>query len=305
MSFLEVFYVEFVPFFLFSVMMAMGLALTIGDLKKVFRRPKGVVAGLAAQLLLLPALGIGLGLLYQSPPIIAAGAIILVACPGGVTSNAYTFAAKADIALSIGLTVVASIVTVFTIPFLTLFALDLHLDRSDAPILSALDMTWTLSKFTIVPLALGLVIRAWQPAFAQRVVEPLRLFALVALIIIAVIGTVNARETIFANIWTAGVLMASINVVAMSLGYGLGNLLRLPFPQVASITFEVGVQNLSMALFVCLTFLKSSELAIATFVYAFFMKITALGFVWYVRNRLSRQKGRNNSPGVVESPDMP
>ena len=305
MSFLEIFYVEFVPFFLFSVMMAMGLALTIGDLKKVFRRPKGVVAGLAAQLLLLPALGIGLGLLYQSPPIIAAGAIILVACPGGVTSNAYTFAAKADIALSIGLTVVASIVTVFTIPFLTLFALDLHLDRSDAPILSALDMTWTLSKFTIVPLALGLVIRAWQPAFAQRVVEPLRLFALVALIIIAVIGTVNARETIFANIWTAGVLMASINVVAMSLGYGLGKLLRLPFPQVASITFEVGVQNLSMALFVCLTFLKSSELAIATFVYAFFMKITALGFVWYVRNRLSRQKGRNNSPGAVKSPDVP
>ena len=305
MSFLEIFYVEFVPFFLFSVMMAMGLALTIGDLKKVFRRPKGVVAGLAAQLLLLPALGIGLGLLYQSPPIIAAGAIILVACPGGVTSNAYTFAAKADIALSIGLTVVASIVTVFTIPFLTLFALDLHLDRSDAPILSALDMTWTLSKFTIVPLALGLVIRAWQPAFAQRVVEPLRLFAVVALIIIAVIGTVNARETIFANIWTAGVLMASINVVAMSLGYGLGKLLRLPFPQVASITFEVGVQNLSMALFVCLTFLKSSELAIATFVYAFFMKITALGFVWYVRNRLSRQKGRNNSPGAVKSPDVP
>ena len=162
-----------------------------------------------------------------------------------------------------------------------------------------------LSKFTLVPLALGLVIRAWQPALAQKVVEPLRIFALVALIIIAVIGTVNARDTLFDNIWTAGLLMASINVIAMSFGYGLGNLLRLPFPQVASITFEVGVQNLSMALFVCLTFLKSSELAIATFVYAFFMKITALGFVWYVRNRLSRHNGRNNSSGVVESPDMP
>jgi len=287
MSFLEVFYVEFVPYFLFTVMMAMGLALTIGDLKHVFSRPKGLIAGLTAQLLLLPALGIGLGLLYQSPPVIAAGAIILVACPGGVTSNIYTFSAKADIALSIGLTVVASIITVFTIPLITLFALDLHLDRSEMPILSALEMTWTLSKFSLVPLALGMMFRAWQPALAQRAVEPLRMLALIALVLIAVIGTASARDTIFANIWTAGVLMASINVVAMSLGYGLGKLLQLPFPQLASITFEVGVQNLSMALFVCLTFLKSSELAVATFVYAVFMKITALGFVWYVRKRLS------------------
>ena len=287
MSFLEVFYVEFVPFFLFTVMMAMGLALTVQDLQKVFSRPKAIVGGLSTQLLVLPLLGIGFGLLYDSPPVIAAGAIILCACPGGVTSNAYTFAAKADIALSIGLTVVASLITVFTIPFLTLYALNLHLDQSDIPDLSALDMIWTLSKFTLVPVSLGLALRAWKPELAKKLVEPLRIIALVALIIIAIIGTVNAWDTIVANIWTAGLLMATINFVAMSIGYGLGNLLRLPFAQMASITFEVGVQNLSMALFVCLTFLKSSDLAVATFVYAFFMKVTALSFVWYVRKRLA------------------
>lgn len=287
MSFLEVFYVEFVPFFLFTVMMAMGLALTVNDLKAVFSRPKGIIGGLSAQLLLLPLLGIGFGILYDSPPVIAAGAIILCACPGGVTSNAYTFSAKADIALSIGLTVVASVITVFTIPFLTLFALELHLDRSEIPDLSILDMIWTLSKFTLVPVTLGLAFRAWKPEIAKKLVEPLRLIALVALVIIAIIGTINAWDTIVSSIWTAGLLMATINVVAMSIGYGLGNLLRLPFTQMASITFEVGVQNLSMALFVCLTFLKSSDLAVATFVYAFFMKITALSFVWYVRRRLA------------------
>ena len=287
MEFLEVFYVEFVPFFLFTVMMAMGLALTVQDLRKVFSRPRGIIGGLSTQLIVLPLLGIGFGLLYDSPPVIAAGAIILCACPGGVTSNAYTFSAKADIALSIGLTIVASLITVFTIPFLTLFALDLHLDRSDIPDLSALDMIWTLSQFTLVPVALGLAFRAWQPGLAKKLVEPLRVIALVALIIIAIIGTISAWDTIVANIWTAGLLMATINFVAMSIGYGLGNLLRLPFTQMASITFEVGVQNLSMALFVCLTFLKSSDLAVATFVYAFFMKITALSFVWYVRKRLA------------------
>ena len=287
MSFLEVFYVEFVPFFLFTVMMAMGLALTVRDLQKVFARPRGIIGGLATQLLVLPLLGIGFGLLYNSPPVIAAGAIILCACPGGVTSNAYTFSAKADIALSIGLTVVASLITVFTIPFLTLFGLNLHMDRSEIPDLSVIEMIWTLSKFTLVPVALGLAFRAWQPELAKKMVEPLRIIALIALIIIAIIGTVQAWDTIVANIWTAGLLMATINFVAMSIGYGLGNLLRLPFTQMASITFEVGVQNLSMALFVCLTFLKSSDLAVATFVYAFFMKITALSFVWYVRRRLA------------------
>jgi BASS family bile acid:Na+ symporter len=301
LNFLEVFYVEFVPFFLFTVMMAMGLALTVEDLKKVFERPKAIIGGLSTQLIVLPLLGIGLGLLYNSPPVIAAGAIILCACPGGVTSNAYTFSAKADIALSIGLTVVASLITVFTIPFLTLFALDLHLDQADIPDLSALDMIWTLSKFTLVPVALGLAFRAWQPELAKKFVEPLRIIALVALIIIAVIGTVNAWDTIVEHIWTAGLLMATINFVAMSIGYGLGNLLRLPFTQMASITFEVGVQNLSMALFVCLTFLKSSDLAVATFVYAFFMKITALSFVWYVRKRLARDEAVVHDAPVLAS----
>lgn len=287
MSFLEAFYTQFVPFFLFTVMMAMGLALTLQDLKQVLVKPKAIIAGLSAQLLLLPAITIGLGFLFFSPPIIAAGAIILAACPGGVTSNAYVFSARADIALSVGMTTIASMVTVFSIPFLTLFALDLHLDRSEMPALSALQMTWTLAQFTIIPVALGMTFRAWQPGLAIRALEPLRIITLIALVLIAAIGTISAWDTIVANIWTAGILMATINIVAMSLGYGLGNLLRLPFKQMASITFEVGVQNLSIALFVCLTFLKSPDLAVATFVYALFMKITALSFVWYVRRKLA------------------
>jgi len=286
-KFLETFYTQFVPFFLFTVMMAMGLALTLQDLKQVLVKPKAIIAGLSAQLLLLPAITIGLGFLFASPPIIAAGAIILAACPGGVTSNAYVFSARADIALSVGLTAVASMITVFSIPFLTLFALDLHLNRAEMPALSALQMTWTLAQFTIIPVTLGMLFRAWQPGLAKKAIEPLRIITLIALILIALIGTFNAWDTIVANIWTAGILMATINLIAMSLGYGLGKLLRLPFRQMASITFEVGVQNLSMALFVCLTFLKSPELAVATFVYALFMKITALSFVWYVRKKLA------------------
>ncbi len=287
MEFLETFYTKFVPPFLFTVMVAMGLSLTLGDLKAVLKKPRPIFAGLGAQLVLLPAIAIALGIILHSPPIIAAGAIILAACPGGITSNAYVFASRADIALSIGLTTIASMITVFSIPLLTLLALNLYLDRSEIPAVPIQQMTQTLAMFTIVPVAIGMATRWWRPEFARKAIEPLRIITLIALMIIVVVGTVTAWETIVANVWTAGILMTAINLSAMSLGFGLGKLMRLPFPQMASITFEVGVQNLSMALFVCLTFLNSPELAVATLVYALIMKITALSFVWYVRNKLT------------------
>jgi len=296
MEFLETFYTKFVPFFLFTVMMAMGLSLTANDLMEVVRKPRAILAGLSAQLLILPIIAIGYGLLLDSPPVIAAGAIILAACPGGITSNAYVFASRADIALSIGLTTVASVITVFSVPFLTLLALNLHMDRGEIPALPAGEMMWKLAQLTIIPVAIGMTVRRLKSEFALKMIEPLRVITLVALIVIVVIGTVTAWETIVANLWTAGILMTAINLTAMSIGYGLGNLMRLPFPQMASITFEVGVQNLSMALFVAFTFLKSPELAVSTLVYALIMKITAMSFVWYVRNRLGARPAATENP---------
>ncbi len=296
MEFLETFYTKFVPFFLFTVMMAMGLSLTANDLLEVARKPKAILVGLSAQLLLLPVIAIGYGLLLDSPPVIAAGAIILAACPGGITSNAYVFASRADIALSIGLTTVASVITVFSVPFLTLLALNLHMDRGEIPALPAGEMMWKLAQLTIIPVAIGMTVRRLKSEFALKMIEPLRIITLLALFVIVVIGTVTAWETIVENLWTAGILMTAINLTAMSIGYGLGNLMRLPFPQMASITFEVGVQNLSMALFVAFTFLKSPELAVSTLVYALIMKITAMSFVWYVRNRLGARPAATANP---------
>lgn len=296
MEFLETFYTKFVPFFLFTVMVAMGLSLTANDLMEVVRKPKAILVGLSAQLLILPVIAIGYGLLLNSPPVIAAGAIILAACPGGITSNAYVFASRADIALSIGLTSVASVITVFSVPFLTLLALNLHMDRGEIPALPAGEMMWKLAQLTIIPVAIGMTLRRLKSEFALKMIEPLRIITLMALFVIVVIGTVTAWETIVENLWTAGILMTAINLTAMSIGYGLGNLMRLPFPQMASITFEVGVQNLSMALFVAFTFLKSPELAVSTLVYALIMKITAMSFVWYVRNRLGARPAATANP---------
>ena len=162
-------------------------------------------------MLLLPTIAIGFTWLLDSPPVIAAGAIILAACPGGITSNAYVFASRADVALSIGLTAVASFITVFSVPFLTLLALNLHLERSEIPLIPVADMMWTLAKLTVIPVALGMSFRRLRPQAAQRMIEPLRVITLIALIVIVVIGTVTAWDTIVENLWTAGILMTAIN----------------------------------------------------------------------------------------------
>lgn len=286
MTFLENFYSDFIPFFLVAVMAAMGLSLRVRDLYAVAAKPAAILAGLTAQLIMLPAIAIGLGFLFDSPAVIAAGAIIIAACPGGVTSNVYAFASGADVALSVALTAVASTITIFTIPFLTLLALELYMNQSEIPALPILSMIIGLAKFTVVPVAAGMTLRALWPDLAARLIEPLRKITLVSLLVVITLGTITTWDTISENFVDAGALIATLNVSAMMLGYGLGVILRLPFTQVASITFEVGVQNLSLALFVSLTFLKSPDLAVSTLVYGLVMKITALAFVWFVRRRL-------------------
>ena len=285
MEILEAFYTRVVPVFLIAVMIGMGLTLTVDGLKQVFVSPRAVLSGLIAQMIGLPLIAISLSYLFHSPAVIAAGAIILSACPGGVTSNAYVFASRADTALSVSLTTITSMLTVIAIPLVTLFALNLHYEAAQVPPIPAADMMFTLAKLTIVPIAIGMTLRALKPDWALRIIEPLRSVTLWLLILIVVYGTFSAWDTIRENFFQAGLLMISINLAGMALGYAIGYVQKLSFEQKITIMFEVGVQNLSMALLVTMTLLQRPDLAIATLVYALFMKFSAMSLVAYVRHR--------------------
>jgi BASS family bile acid:Na+ symporter len=118
------FYTQVIPVGLWIVMLGLGLALTPQDIKNVFVMPKAVSVGLVGQLILLPILAFVLASVLAPTPAIAVGAIVLAACPGGVTSNAYSFASRGDVALSVTLTAVTSFITIFSVPFITFLALD-------------------------------------------------------------------------------------------------------------------------------------------------------------------------------------
>lgn len=272
-----------IPAGLFLIMMGLGLTLSIDDILRVVIMPKAVLVGLAGQLLLLPLVAFGLAFLLNPAPVIAIGLILLAACPGGITSNAYVFASRGDIALSVTLTSVASLFTVFTMPLLAWMALNTFAEGSDIISVPVGNMMRSLAQLTIVPIAIGMLIRKFKPGFADKMVEPVRKIAIAILIMVIITNTWFSIDTLKQYFFQAGFVALVLNVTCMSMGYGLAKLSRLNTDQTISITYEVGIQNLSLALVLANTLLGVADYAAVTLVYGFFMKFTALSFMAYAK----------------------
>jgi BASS family bile acid:Na+ symporter len=270
---------EVIPWVLRLVMIGLGLSLTLGDFKRVIIFPKAASIGLVAQLLGLPLAAFSLALLFDAPPAIAIGLVILAACPSGVTSNAYTFAARADVPLCVTLSAITSVVTVFTIPFLINLALDVFSVEAQLAGLPVFNLLRDLIGYTLVPLALGMLIRAFFTELAEKAVEPIRKSVMYLMIAVLLLGAVSSYQQILEHFATAGLLVLTMNIGTMALGFGLAKLFKLPITQVVTITFEVGVQNLALSFAITFTILQRPDLAIAGLLYAVIMPATALAFV--------------------------
>jgi BASS family bile acid:Na+ symporter len=270
---------QVIPWVLRLVMIGLGLSLTGADFKRVIVFPKAAAIGLTAQLIGLPLAAFVLAMLFDAPPAIAVGLVILAACPSGVTSNAYSFATRADVPLCVTLSAVTSVVTVFTIPFLINLAIGTFAVEGQLSALPALNMLRDLIGFTLIPLVIGMLIRVRFTAFADRAVEPIRKSVLVLMIAVLVLGVVSSYRELIENFAAAGALVLTMNVLTMGLGFGLAKLFRLPVQQVVTITFEVGVQNLALSFAITFTMLERPDLAIAGLLYAAIMPATALAFV--------------------------
>jgi BASS family bile acid:Na+ symporter len=274
---------EVIPWVLRLVMIGLGLALTLADFKRVIVFPKAATIGLVAQLVGLPLVAFGLALLFDPPAAIAIGLVIVAACPSGVTSNAYSFASRADVPLCVTLSAITSVVTVFTIPFLINLAMSTFGNEAQAVTLPVFNMLRDLIGYTLVPLAGGMVIRAVFTGFAEKAIEPIRKSVLWLMIAVLVLGAVSSYREVIDHFATAGGLVLAMNVVTMALGFGLAKAFRLPIRQVVTITFEVGVQNLALSFAITFAILERPDLAVAGLLYAVVMPATALAFVSIAR----------------------
>lgn len=270
---------DVVPWVLSLVMAGLGLSLTLADFRRVVVFPKAASIGLVAQLAGLPLAAFALAFVFNAPTAIAVGLVILAACPSGVTANAYSFAARADVPLCVTLSALTSVITVFTIPFLIELALSVFGEPGLSVQVSPRNMFRNLATITLLPLALGMLGRHLFPRAAERAVEPIRKIVLWLMIVVLLLGVVSSIEDIAANFAAAGALVIVMNVTTMALGYGTARAFRLPVEQVVTITFEVGVQNLALALAIAYVILDVPAFAISALIYAAVMPATALAFV--------------------------
>jgi BASS family bile acid:Na+ symporter len=277
-----------VPWVLRLVMLGLGLSLTLGDFKRVITFPKAAGIGLVAQLIGLPVTAFALAWLFDPVPTVAVGLVILAVCPSGVTSNAYTFAARGDVPLCVTLAAITSVITVFTIPFMISLALRTFMTAAEIE-LPVLGMLWDLAGLTLFPIAAGMLIRHKWSERAKQAEEPIRKMVLYLLYVVLAFGVITSWETIVAEFTTLGVMVLTMNLLTMGLGFGLGKLFKLPAPQIVTITYEVGVQNLALAFAITFNILQNPDLAVAALIYAAIMPVTALVFIRIARRMIESE----------------
>lgn len=266
------------PVALALVMLGMGLSLAPSDFKRVLQTPKAAAVGIVCQMVLLPIVALGVVKILGLDPVLAVGLMVLAFCPGGTTSNMLTFLARGDVALSVSLTAVVSVVTPFTIPLLTAASMT-HLMGAAGAIEIPLGQTiGVLFGITLVPVAIGMGVKAKWPGLSERADKPVKWFSLIALV--AIIGGLikqNAAELpgFFAQAGTATLLL---NTGAMALALGAARLARLDRKQQITVGMEVGIQNGTTALMVTGTLLGNATMTIAPAIYSLIMYATGAAF---------------------------
>lgn len=271
------------PLSLFIIMLGMGLSLKTSDFLRVCKEPKAFGVGLACQMLLLPVIGVAVIVLFDLPAELAVGLMILTFCPGGTTSNMFSYLAKGDVALSISLTAVISLLTPFTIPLLTVLAMKLlNLDPQNFNI-PLLKTILQLVVITIVPVAIGMLIHHRAPAFARKAAKPVKIFSIVFLfVIIAGIVAKNRQEMVGFFLQT-GAATLSLNIIALLAGFMLSQCIHLKRPESITIAIEVGIQNGTLALLVTGSILQNATMTIPAVTYSLLMFVTG-GLFTYVIN---------------------
>lgn len=268
------------PLALSIIMLGMGLSLTPNDFKRIFIQPKAAILGLISQIIMLPVVGFLLAQLFPLSPELAVGVVILAACPGGPTSNMVTYLVNGNVALSITLTAVSSVITVFTIPFIVNHAMQSFMEETVALQLPFLSTVLQIAAITLVPVTLGMLLHHYAPRFAARVehgVKWLSLFFL-SLIIVAVLA--KERSNVAEFFLQVGWVTLTLNVVTMSLGFAIATLTRLGTQNTKAITVEVGIQNgtLAIAIASAPTFLNTPSMAIPAAIYSLIMFVTCAVF---------------------------
>ena len=273
------------PIAIIFIMTGVGLSLVPADFKRVFIQPKAFFLGAFCQMLILPLIAIAVIAITGLEGELAIGLFILSLCPGGATSNLYSYLAKADVGLSVSLTAVIGFITPFTIPLLAVWAINFYGvegSQFDLPIIS----TWVkLMLVTVIPVLIGMGVRAKWADLAKRSERYVSWFSIMVLIFVVISICFNLGEKLIGFAIATGPAVIVLNLTTMALGYLAGRFFLHQEAQSRTITIEVGLQNGTLTLLITSGILESSAMSMAPSIYSLFMFISASLFTYLVLKR--------------------
>lgn len=232
---------SWVNYLLMIVMFGMGLTLKLEDFKLVFTRPKDIILGCIAQFTVMPLLAWGLGTLFHLDPALMAGVVLVGTCPGGTSSNVITYLSKGDVALSVGMTSVNTLLAPFLTPAITYFLL-----RTTVTV-DLMSMFVSIIKVVIVPIALGFIINKLFGKFTQKMVTILPSVSVVAICLIVAAVVSHNAEKIMGTGAVVFVVVILHNLLGYACGLGIGKLLHMSAAKTKAISVEIGMQNSGLA----------------------------------------------------------
>jgi len=274
------------PLALAFIMFALGLGLTGDDFLRVVRQPRDFFVGAFSQIILLPIVAFILVKIWPIAPELAIGVMIIAAAPGGVTSNLLTSFAKGDVALSISLTAIISLLCVITIPFIILTSVGLLADKDITQNISLVSMARDMFLIVTVPVILGMLLRRFIPIIASKF-EPNAKKLSIVLFVLVLLGAIAAeKENIISYFAQAGLITLLLNIVMMVVAFYIAQLLGSGSEQKKCITIECGLQNGTLAIFVATSIFGGGMYVIPAATYSLIMFFTSLIFVYFVRKTI-------------------
>ena len=275
------------PIILALIMLGLGLGLKIDDFTRILKTPKDFFVGFFSQLIILPLVAYLLIIILKVPPEIAIGVMIIAAAPGGVTSNILTKFANGDVALSISLTAVISLISIITVPLIIFTSADLFGITNISQNISMIGIALKMFLVVTVPVILGMIIRKFAENFVNSKIQIFEKLNIILFVIFFIAAFYEERESFIDFLMQAGLITFILNITMMIVAYYLGKTFASGIKQQKCIALECGLQNGTLAIFVSTQIFGTDIVYITpTAAYALIMYITGFIFVFLLKNKV-------------------
>ena len=266
------------------VMFGLGLSLATQDFTRLLKHPKAVAVALLLQIVVLPALCFALIVAFDLPPLFAVGMMLLAASPGGISANLFSHLFGGNVAMNISLTAINTVLSIVTLPVISNWAIN-HFAKTGQVVPLQFGKVAEVIFIVLVPVLIGMGVRRWKQAFAMRAEKPMKIFSAVVLAVVAVGAIAKEWSSLTETFAVIGPVVVGFNVLSLLAGYYMSRATGLDKSMATAISFEIGIHNSTLAIFIALAVLNDFQLALPAAMYSVSMYFTATLFGLLVLRR--------------------